>query len=72
VEIDEIKVIFDKKSRILDILKMKERRQVDGSVSLTDLYSEYLRGRRFILVESSKMVFERTHITGEREIVRDR
>ena len=51
------------------MLKIKERREVDGYVRLEDVYSEYISGGKFILVESANMVLGRTTIKGE--VVRD-
>ena len=69
INIDTIKVVFAKSSRIPDILKIKERRETDGSVRLEDVYTKYIRGQKFILIESANMMRERS--TVREEIVRD-
>ena len=69
IKIDTVKIVFDRSTRTPDILKIKERREADGSVRLEDVYSEYISGRKFVLIESANMVFERTTIEGD--IVRD-
>ena len=64
IKIDTMKIVLDRSTRTPDILKIKERREADGSVMLEDVYSEYISGRKFVLIESANMVLERTIIKG--------
>ena len=59
VDIDALKIIVDPKRKVPDIPKIKERRQVDGSVDIEGLVAEAFVGEKFVLIESAEMVMER-------------
>lgn len=69
IEITDVKMIMDKRTRIPDIAKIIERRQGDGGVDVENVYTDVFHGERFILVESAEMVIERSGV-GE-DFVRD-
>ena len=56
---DKIRIVCDRKTRVPDLLRIKETR---GQELGEDVYSVVFLGQRFILIESMEMVLERAGV----------
>jgi hypothetical protein len=57
--ISKIRIVCDRKTRVPDLLRIKETREQELG---EDVYSVVFLGQRFILIESMEMVLERAGI----------
>ena len=65
VEIKDVRIIVDRKTRIPQITKIAERRQEDGSVDVEGLFCQFFQGEKFILIQSMEMIMKRWGLKGD-------
>ncbi len=68
VSVEDLQLILDPSSQIPDLQEINKRRNEDGTVDLNKIWFDTFVGEKFVLIESAKMVMERSRVDGRMEM----